>query len=149
MRSRAAFASGVMFIVLALVLPSAVEALINVDNTIHTGVFSVISGQQIVRVHVNHVLGRQARCVVTVSFFHAVDGSLVGGPTPLTAAGGRADFTEYTPLGSVPLRAVVELTPTPGARNGNCIVSAEVVDSSSGLTQFMIGDTARFTIVQF
>jgi hypothetical protein len=141
-----------MFVVLALVLPSAVDALINVDNTIHTGVFSVISGQQVVRVHVNHVLGRQARCVVTVSFFHAVDGSLVGGPTPLAAAGGRAVFTEYmetTLPGSVPLRAAVELTPTPGARNGNCIVSAEVVDISSGLTQYMIGNTARFTIVQF
>ena len=138
-----------MFIVLALVLASPVEALINVDNAIHTGVFSISSGQT-VRVYINHVLGRQARCVVTVSFLNA-NGDVVVGPTPLTAGGGRAAFTEYSAAvsGSGPLRAVVELTPTPGARNGNCIVTAEVVESASGLTQFMIGNAAKFAIVQF
>ena len=146
MRSRAAVTAGVMFIVLALVVASTGEALVIVDNTIHTGVFSITSGQT-VRVHAQHVPGRQAKCAVAVSFFRAGQGVLVGSAN-LTPGGDNAEFAQFTePAGSGHrLRAVVELTPTPGAANGNCIVSAEVLDGS-GQTQFMIGDAAQFEIV--
>ena len=146
MRSRAAVASGAMFIVLAFVLASTAHALINVDNTIHTGVFSISSGQT-VRVHAQHVAGRGAKCETEVRFFRAGQSVLVGS-TLLTPTGGGTESAQYTePAGpGHRLRAVVELTPTPGAANGNCIVSAEVVDGS-GQTQFVIGDAVEFQIV--
>jgi hypothetical protein len=148
MRSRLAFVSGAVFTMLALVVASPVEALILVveDNTIHTGVFSISSGQT-VRVHAQHVPGLQAKCQVEVSFFRAGQGVLVGGPVPLAPGGDNAEFAEYTAPSNQRLRAVVELTPpTPPAANGNCIVSAEVRDGS-GQTLFMIGDAVQFQIV--
>jgi hypothetical protein len=121
-----------------------------VDNVIHTGVFSIGNGQ-IARVHVQHVAGRGAKCEVEVSFVRIADGHVVGS-TALTPSGGDAASTEYTQpvqVGqSVRLRAVVELTPLGAAgQNGNCVVSAEVADRSTGRTQFMIGDAVQFRIV--
>lgn len=150
MRSRAAFVSGAMLSVLAFVSAGTGEALVNVDNTIHTGVFSIGSGQ-VARVHVQHVAGRGAKCEVAVSFVRA--GGQIVGSASLTPSGGRAQSTEYTqpvqPGQSVRLRAVVELTPPADeAPNGNCIVSAEVADRLTGQTQFMIGDAVQFEIVE-
>jgi hypothetical protein len=145
MRSRLVVISGAVFTMLALVLASPVEALINVNNTVHTGVFSISSGQT-VRVHAQHVPGQQAKCQVEVSFFRAGQGVLVGGPTLLTPGGDNAEFAEYTAGSNQRLRAEVALvSPTPVPANGSCIVSAEVMNPS-GQTLFMIGDAVQFAI---
>jgi hypothetical protein len=67
--------------------------------------------------------------------------------TQLSPTGGDAATAEFVAPAPLRLRAEVTLVPlSGGASNGNCIVSAEVLDIA-GQTLYVIGDPATFELV--
>jgi hypothetical protein len=140
MRSRPASLLAVLgFVLLA---SNAAEALINVSGTVLTGVFTVNAGQT-ARVNVHHRAGQGAKCVVDVVFRGPKGGLLQ--ETQLAPTGGDALTAELVAAGPLRLRAEVTLVSLTNATNGNCIVSAEVLDSG-GQTLYVIGDPATFLV---
>ncbi len=143
MRSRPASVFSMLVVILVLVVGSAGEAMINVDGTVLTGAFTVNAGQT-ARVHVQHRAGQGAKCSVDVVFRGPKGGLLQA--TQLSPTGGDAVTAEFVAPAPLRVRAEVTLVPLSGAINGNCIVSAEVLDIA-GQTLYMIGDPATFELV--
>ena len=143
LRSRAASVLAVVVGILVLVAGGSAEAMTNVSGTVLTGVFTVSAGQT-ARVHVHHRAGQGAKCSVDVVFRGPKGGLLQ--ETQLAPTGGDAAMAEFAASGPLRLRAEVTLLPLPGAVNGNCIVSAEVLDTA-GQTLYVIGDPATFELV--
>jgi hypothetical protein len=143
MRSRPAWVLAVVGVILVLAVGSVVEAVTNVNGTVLTGVFTVKGGQT-ARVHVHHRAGQGAKCSVDVVFRGPKGGVLQ--ETQLSPTGGDATMAEFVATAPLRLRAEVTLLPLPGAINGNCIVSVEVLDSA-GQTLYVIGDPETFVLV--
>ena len=143
MRYGQALVSAVLATTLTLSLAGRGEAVINVGNTIQTGMISLNAGRT-ARVYIHHRAGQGARCAVRIEFRNEA-GDLVQGFAQLNLQGGDAGSSDRTAVAFERVRAEVTLVPIPQA-NGNCIVSAEVLNANQQ-TLSTLGDAAAFDIV--
>ena len=143
MRCDHALITAVLVATLTLLLPGRGEAVINVGNTIQTGMLTLQAGQTL-RVYVHHRAGQGARCAVRIVYRDQI-GEPVAGFAQLQLQGGDAGQFEFSAVTTQQLRAELTLVPIAQA-NGNCIVSAEVLDVGDQFL-YRLGDAAAFDIV--